>query len=357
MRYYGLCGDAIDKVVENGLNARQLKDALSNRRYNLEEYNKFKEDNEENRSKYVEWKLPSSWFGENNVRLYADIPMHLLFLGITKSVMIKATKWLTIKRQFSTFLSYTKTILEPIEKMNLDWCKLRKYPLTDKFGGWVSENYLGMARACSWFYSMIVYLPEQEPYEDPHPTLPLKEWSRQQLKGWLEARDFPSKGKISELIETIEDFHDSGVDPPIVYNTAIRHRDILLMFNVLNKMISFMMSMNTTRDNIDTLEAIIRSFLIIYDRVDIGLLDGKDEPSFMRQYNFLCLLNVPNNMRQFGCMRNIWEGGIVGEGFLRGMKSQLKQGMIGSWQVWTLRNILEKDIYDNRTTQKHKIKK
>lgn len=118
-----------------------------------------------------------------------------------------------------------------------------------------------------------------------------------------------------------------------------------------------MMSMNTTRDDIDTLEGIIRSFLIIYDRVDIGLLDGKDEPSFMRQYNFLCLLNVPKNMRQFGCMRNIWEGGIVGEGFLRGMKSQLKQGMIGSWQVWTLRNILEKDIYDNLTTQKHKIKK
>jgi hypothetical protein len=357
LRYFGLCGDAIDNIVMNGLNARQLRDAVLNRRSNLEEYNKFKDDNRENPSKYIEWKLPSSWFGEDHVRLYADVPMHLLFLGITKSVMIKATKWLTIKRHFSTFLSYTKTILEPIEKMNLDWCKLMKYPTTDKFGGWVSENYLGMARACSWFYSMIVYLPEQEPYEDPHPSLPLKEWSRQQLKGWLEARDISVTGnKMSDLLEIIQEYKDVGINPPIVYNTTIWQKDILQMFNVLNKMISYMMSMDTTRADIDTLEVIIRAFLIIYDKVDMGM-DNKDEPSFMRQYNFLCLLNVPDNMRQFGSMRNIWEGGMVGEGYLRGMKRELKQGMIGSWQVWTLKNILEKDFYNDLITQKHKIKK
>ena len=355
LRYFGLSGDAIDKIVMNGLNAREFREAVLNRRSNLEDYNKFKDDYAENRKKYNEWKLPSSWFGEDHVKLYADVPMHLLFLGITKSVMIKTTKWLTVKRHFSTFLSYTKTILEPIEKMNLDWCKLMKYPTTDKFGGWVSENYLGMARACTWFYSMIVYLPEQEPYEDPNENIPLKEWTKGQLKGWLEARDLPATGKMSELLEIIQEYKDVGINPSIVYNTTIWQKDILQMFNVLNKMISFMMSMETTREDIDTLEGIIRTFLIIYDKIDVGM-DNKDEPSFMRQYNFLCLLNVPDNMRKFGSMRNIWEGGIVGEGYLRGMKRELKQGMIGSWQVWTLKNILEKDLYDDLIKQKHKKK-
>ena len=77
----------------------------------------------------------------------------------------------------------------------------------------------------------------------------------------------------------------------------------------------------------------------------------------MRQYNFLCLLNVPDNMRQFGSMRNIWEGGMVGEGYLRGMKRELKQGMIGTWQVLTLKNILEKDLYNDLITQKRQQKK
>jgi hypothetical protein len=36
------------------------------------------------------------------------------------------------------------------------------------------------------------------------------------------------------------------------------------------------------------------------------------------------------------------------------MKKELKQGMIGSWQVWTLKNILEKDLYADLILQKHK---
>ena len=117
-----------------------------------------------------------------------------------------------------------------------------------------------------------------------------------------------------------------------------------------------MMSMNTKKDDIDKLEAIIRMFLISYDMVDKGLSD-KEIPSFMSQYNFLCLLNIPETMRQYGSMRNMWEGGIVGEGFLRGMKKELKQGMIGNWQVWTLKNLLERDLYNDLVNQKnnHKI--
>ena len=113
-----------------------------------------------------------------------------------------------------------------------------------------------------------------------------------------------------------------------------------------------MMSMNTKKDDIDKLETIIRMFLISYDMVDKGLSD-KPIPSFMSQYNFLCLLNIPETMRQYGSMRNMWEGGIVGEGFLRGMKKELKQGMIGNWQVWTLKNLLERDLYSDLVNQKH----
>ena len=91
---------------------------------------------------------------------------------------------------------------------------------------------------------------------------------------------------MSELLEIIQEYKDVEINPPIVYNTTIWQKDILQMFNVLNKMISFMMSMETTREDIDTLEGIMRTFLIIYDKIDVGM-DNKDEPSFIRQYNFL----------------------------------------------------------------------
>ena len=87
------------------------------------------------------------------------------------------------------------------------------------------------------------------------------------------------------------------------------------------------MSMNTKKDDTDKLKTIICMFKISYDMVDKGMSE-KPIPSFMSQYNFLCLLNIPEIMQQYDSIRNMWEGGIAGEGFLRDMKKKQKQGMI-----------------------------
>ena len=356
LRCHGLNGDFIDQIVDHGCNAQRKINSEVNRQHDPHEYEEVRLHYKQDKNAYKMHKLPCSWFGKNHIKLYVDVPMHLLFLGVMKSAMIKTTRWLHMKRLYSTFLSYTKDILEPIDRMNLDWCKLLKYPSTEKFGGWVSENYLGMSRLCTWFYSLLLFLPQTESYEDPPIDLPLAEWSRNQLRGWLDARKLPKNGKISDMIEIIQEYKNTNSEPKIQSNTWVKVADILRMFFSLNKMISYMMSMNTKKDDIDKLEAIIRMFLISYDMVDKGLSD-KEIPSFMSQYNFLCLLNIPETMRQYGSMRNMWEGGIVGEGFLRGMKKELKQGMIGNWQVWTLKNLLERDLYNDLVNQKnnHKI--
>jgi hypothetical protein len=76
-------------------------------------------------------------------------------------------------------------------------------------------------------------------------------------------------------------------------------------------------------------------------------MNVKDEsPSWMTQYNFLCLLNIPDVMRKFGCLRNIWEGGVEGEGFLRHYKRELRHGLKPKWQLWTVRNLLQRGVYD-----------
>jgi hypothetical protein len=356
LRCHGLNGDFIDQVVQNASNAQRKINSEVNRKQDPQEYEAIRAHYIQNKLAYKMHRLPCSWFGNNHVKLYVDVPMHLLFLGVMKSAMIKTTRWLNMKRLYTMFLTFTKDVLEPIERMDLDWCKLLKYPSTEKFGGWVSENFLGMSRICTWFYSLLHFLPQTYSYEDPPTDLPLKEWSTNQLRGWLEARKLPKNGKICDMIITIQGHKDKNTEPKIQANTNVLVADLLRMFYSLNKMLSYMMSMNTTKDDIDKLEAIIRMFLISYDMVDKGMSD-KPIPSFMSQYNFLCLLNIPETMRQYGSMRNMWEGGIVGEGFLRGMKKELKQGMIGNWQVWTLKNLLETDLYNNLVTNEHlKIK-
>ena len=56
-------------------------------------------------------------------------------------------------------------------------------------------------------------------------------------------------------------------------------------------------------------------------------------------YNYQCLLNIPSQIELLGPIRNRWEGGIVGEGFLRRVKPLLRPGR-KNWQKNTLHRIL-----------------
>ena len=49
-------------------------------------------------------------------------------------------------------------------------------------------------------------------------------------------------------------------------------------------------------------------------------------------------------MRRFGCMRNMWEGGVEGEGFLRNFKKELRNGLKPKWQIWSFTNLLRRGV-------------
>ena len=56
-------------------------------------------------------------------------------------------------------------------------------------------------------------------------------------------------------------------------------------------------------------------------------------------------------MRKYGCFRNIWEGGIEGEGFLRKYKGELKNGLKHNWQIWSI-----KTYYNRMYSKKRNLK-
>jgi hypothetical protein len=109
-------------------------------------------------------------------------------------------------------------------------------------------------------------------------------------------------------------------------------------------MIHMVMTSDPTKYQITDIEAAIRLFLIKYDTVDKGLTD-KDVPSWISRYNFLCLLNLPDTIRHYGHVRNLWEGGSNGEGYLKRVKNVLKPGLINQWQKWSISNLLKDQLY------------
>jgi hypothetical protein len=83
-------------------------------------------------------------------------------------------------------------------------------------------------------------------------------------------------------------------------------------------MIHMIMNLDSSEKEIQRLEAIIRMFLIHFNIVDST--EEKKIPSWISQYNMLCLLNLPTIIRTYGSIRNVWEGGMEGEAYLKNVK-------------------------------------
>ena len=289
------------------------------------------------------YELPSAWYQSDNVSIFVDAPMHLLMLGVTKAVMLKVGACLREIKQSTQFIKMVKGVLKHIKQLNIEWCKILEYPTTDTTGGWVSENFLAMARLGSWFYHMVNFLPLKEKYKDPETIV--SKWTKQQCVQWLHVRGLEKIGIVSELKKQIKDYIDGGNCPPIKKKNDIGKNDILDLIYALCTMIKKLMCNNTSFDDITRLEAVIRMFLIRYDRIDL-LLDDGPIPAWISQYNFLCLLNLPDTMRNYGSIRNIWEGGINGESYLKTVKGHLKAGLVNEWQTWVITNLLKEKTFE-----------
>jgi len=104
---------------------------------------------------------PVLWNRGVPLSCHIDVPMHLLFLGIVKATTELVNSWLASKGWNLMVISRTNITMDIIRNLNLTWCRtLSKW---SKLGsrklcttGWVSENYLAIARLYVWYYSELI---------------------------------------------------------------------------------------------------------------------------------------------------------------------------------------------------------
>lgn len=289
------------------------------------------------------YELPSAWYKSDSLSIFVEVPMHLLFLGVMKSVMLKIGACLRLINQNTNFIKLVSGILGSIKKMNIEWCKILEYPTTDTTGGWVSENFLAMSRLGLWFYSIIEYLPIQEQYIDPITNIDT--WTKQQCDRWLHVRGLSKTGNIKILKKQIKDHIASGECPSIKKKNIVSKKDIMDLIYATCMLIKKVMSNTITLKDIEHVEALVRMFLINYDRMDVLINEGP-VPSWITKFNMLCLLNLPDILRKYGSIRNLWEGGKDGESYVQTVKSHLKAGLVNEWQTWVITNLYKEKIYD-----------
>ena len=124
---------------------------------------------------------------------HVEAVMHLVFHGVQKTNMILIEVWASRNGSLSALQRYGFSILQEVKELNLDWCKLIPYN-GGKFGGWMAEIFLAMARVNCWFYSMIHTLPKEDEYTGDPDKCQTK-WIIKENQSWLRARGISFKPK------------------------------------------------------------------------------------------------------------------------------------------------------------------
>jgi hypothetical protein len=253
--------------------------------------------NEEINNNINDYPIPPTWLRTIDIDGHVEALMHLLFLGITKTILNDIQALLKTKNYFTGLITVIDVYLQPIIQLKLPWCKMIPYG-SGKFGGHVSENYLAMARILKWFFFLIRQLVVKTTIIDD--------------------------GNIC--------FHNKFCQMQNVVTSCL-------------SMLSRCLDKNVTERLIASVTRHVKIFLSYYAEFDEN--DKKDYvPSWIKKYNFLSLLNLNSQMADFGPLLNLWEGGYLGEKIITIIKPEIKSGLRKNWSKNVYHKIMRKYFLD-----------
>ena len=322
---------------------------------------------EDNPDMFDHLPTPASWDIPNfELHHFVEAVMHLLFLGIVKQTLMQTNRWLAKKRKWTAFSQDMCGRMEDLEALALEFCKARSYGTTGKFGGKVSENYLADARVLPWLFANLPFVAEDPEWVEP--KLPVDGWLVKDLQQWLKVRRLPHTAKKAVLLERVKGYMAKDSVPPVAPPVGGPVEDVLHMLECLTALIGRLMATEVTGHSILSVKRHIRMFLDAYEVVDrplretelckddaigeeldaesmetdAGLATKKQtKPGAVSHYNFLCLPNLVAMMERYGSLRNLWEGGFMGEAGIKDSKAGYRgTGYRSGW--WT--NLMLKEL-------------
>lgn len=333
-----LSQSAADNVIEHAINCHNLKVLYENKGTDPNGYLAICKERDLMPNMFQPWPIPSWWSRGVCLEQNIEATMHLLS-GVTKTVVRHIQHWTACRGNKTSFLRYAKHILDGVQELQLPWCKCLPYT-GGKLNGWVSENYFAFARVGQWFYSGLCTIGNDVAFQEPV-DLPQSRWLKKHNIGWLQLRGLNVEGSAVDLkARVVEAMNKDGGPPPIRPHTGCPADVCMRLVISLCTMIGRLMAHSMDNSDINIVERCVKVFLSRFHESDKST-NSNTTPSWISSYNFVCLLNLPNILREYGPLRHMYEGGYQGEGYLRHAKPKLQHGLRKNWQANVLKNLLK----------------
>ena len=336
---YCLNTNTVKCVLEHSENIVTMKQIEDHKNTLKRDYEAMESCRNVNPQSYQDWKTPASWRRFMTIEQHIDVTMHLLFLGIVKTVALEIHSWAKMRSQNNILVGYLQSVLDPLTTFNLNWLKVINY-VGGKMGGWVSENYIALARISKWAYTGLYFISKDYKYVEP--ARPYKEWSGVECANWLRARALDTSGKATDLKTRVRTLMQSSHGPPnIAQPKGGSVLDVINVVKSLQAMISHIMMDRVNEQSVLEVKRHIKLFLFMFNKMNCNMKDtDSSTETWITKYNFPCLLNIPQQMLNFGPVHHYWEGGGLGEKFVQVAKKHF-HSFGKNWNTNLIRKIVK----------------
>ena len=287
---------------------------------------------------YIRCELPPIWDSNLAMEQCPQATMHILFLGMGKKITMWIQAWSVCRKKYTSLRKALEAKTQKVGKLGLSWLKVQPYK-GKKLGGWVSENYLGFLRVMPWMYGALSEIANDPPYQEP--TRDRHRWNKKQNLEWLRSRNLQLDGNAKEIKERVKDNYEKPEAEP--FGSTVDHIKKLILS--LWCMVSHLMGMkSSSAGSVNVADRLIHIYLTFaYDHIEAMGLEEESKPAWLSSYNFVCLLNIPEQIGLLGPIRNRWEGGPRGEGYLRRVKSAVYGTSRKHWDRNLLTNLMQQN--------------
>lgn len=311
----------------------------------------------DNASKQVKIPYPSTWgYAAATLRCWLPVPMHLMFLGVAKSLFGEfILEWLIALKCKTSFTGEVRDRLELLSDLNLSWLKAELLSRDGRYGRYISENYLAFVKVCKWLYGGLESLATTDKeYSDPAGKT-LGEYSKANLRGWLKARRITiprqcSKEDLFDLCTSIVEGNGGTfplIVPPKQQKSTVDEVESLI--SAMHTMTSRVMrSGSISNEDAEDCDRHIKHFLSCLDQFLLNTTTPGAEsndpskvrlPAYITKFNFSNLLSIAEAMEAFFSLRIAWEGDGKGEGSLPLLKQKCIKSLKGKqWQDNAMRH-------------------
>lgn len=227
---------------------------------------------------------------------------------------------------------------------------------TEKFGGYVAENWRCLAVLSPWCFQFIgnesMIDPNNGPLPDPEET-PFAQWRVGQLQKWFHIRNIVLEQSITkrEMVTQAQQQHSQEILANIVVPSNYKSVCPSKICELHKYCKNYCNSLMSTRERSKIAEHRTIAYALIYlcvlDECYKLVHNCEESTEHTTTYTLLGILRAPTHFDKFVWVRSLYEGGDMGEGIIKTLRPLSPHGIRDGWAMNLIEHYYRRDVMNH----------